>query len=68
VIRKTNQANGIFHLIETDLSAIVEEALIRLKILVELYKNGNIEERDYVIGSIYPKKCQFLKFQVEPLK
>ena len=43
-------------IVKTDLSAIVDEALIRLKILVELYKNGDIEEKRYIIGSIYPKK------------
>ncbi len=41
---------------KTDLSAIVDEALIRLKKLAELYKNGSIEQKRYIIGSIYPEK------------
>lgn len=42
--------------VETDLSAIVDDALIRLKTLIGLYKGGNVEEKRFIIGSIYPKK------------
>ncbi|MDB5117049.1 MAG: recombinase family protein [Mucilaginibacter sp.] len=47
--------------IKPDLSAIVDEALIRLKNLVELYKNGDIEDKRYIIGSIYPKKMMIFE-------
>ncbi|WP_394339638.1 recombinase family protein [Mucilaginibacter gracilis] len=47
--------------VETDLSSIVDEALIRLKTLIELYDGGNTDEKRYIIGSIYQKKMIILE-------
>jgi site-specific DNA recombinase len=42
--------------VKTDLSEFVDEALIRLQNLMELYENGDIEQKRFIIGSIYPEK------------
>ncbi len=47
--------------IETDINEIVEEALLRLKKLMELYSNGNIEQKRYIIGSIFPEKWTIIE-------
>jgi site-specific DNA recombinase len=39
----------------------VDEALRRLKKLSELYSNGDIEQKRYIIGSIYPEKRTILE-------
>lgn len=46
-----DQANA-----KTDVSDIVDEALKRFKKLTELYSNGDIEAKRYIIGSIFPEK------------
>jgi hypothetical protein len=43
-VEKTNEA------VETDLRAIVDGALIRLKNLIELYM-GSVEEKRYITGT-----------------
>ena len=42
--------------IKTDYATLVDEALKRLKKLYELYCNGTIEQKRYIIGSIFPAK------------
>ncbi|WP_394340912.1 recombinase family protein [Pedobacter cryoconitis] len=46
---------------KVDYSLLVDEALKRLKKLSELYSNGNIEQKRYIIGSIYPEKWTILE-------
>jgi hypothetical protein len=48
-------------LAQNDLNPIVDEALIRLKSLIELYKGGTMEEKRFIIGSIYPEKMIILE-------
>src|SRR5690606_5239105 len=47
--------------VETDINEIVDEALLRLKKLMELYSNGNIEQKRYIIGSIFPEKWTIIE-------
>jgi len=51
-----DQANA-----KTDVSDIVDEALKRFKKLTELYSNGDIEAKRYIIGSIFPEKWTILE-------
>ena len=47
--------------VKSDINEIVDEALLRLKNLMELYSNGDIEEKRYIIGSIFPEKWTIVK-------
>jgi site-specific DNA recombinase len=44
--------------VDDDLCALVDEVLFRLKNLIKLYKKGTIEEKTYIIGSVYPEKMR----------
>lgn len=46
---------------KNDLDEIVDEALKRLKKLPELYSNGDIEDKRYIIGSIFPEKWTIIE-------
>lgn len=46
---------------KTDFSALVDGALLRLNILFKLYRNGNIEEKRFIIGSTFPEKVMFFE-------
>lgn len=41
---------------KTDLGALVDGALIRLNMLFKLYKNANMEEKRFIIGSTFQKQ------------
>lgn len=47
--------------VKSDINEIVDEALIRLKKLTELYSKGNIDEKRYIIGSIFPEKWTIIE-------
>jgi site-specific DNA recombinase len=47
--------------VSTDINAIVDEALKRLKNLIELYSSDNIENKRYIIGSIFLEKWTIYK-------
>ncbi|WP_425339090.1 recombinase family protein [Pedobacter borealis] len=47
--------------VKTDFSDFVDEALIRLQNLLELYQNGDIEQKRFIIGSIYPEKWRIFE-------
>ena len=44
-----------------DLTELIDNAMLRFKKLVELYSNGNIEEKRYIIGSIFDEKWTIIK-------
>lgn len=58
-----DQANA-----KTEVSNIVDEALKRFKKLAELYSNGDIEAKRYIIGSIFPEKWTISEIKVEPVR
>lgn len=57
-----------YQAVKTDFNDFVDEALIRLQNLLELYENGDIDQKRFIIGSIYPEKWQILKMIVETTK
>ncbi|WP_083505346.1 recombinase family protein [Pedobacter ginsenosidimutans] len=49
--------------VKLDLSKAVDDALIRLERITELYTLGDIEQKRYIIGSIFPEKWQILDLE-----
>lgn len=47
--------------VKDDLNEIVDEALKRLKKLTDLYSNGDIENKRYIIGSMFPEKWTIIE-------
>jgi len=44
---------------DQDVFGIVDKAIENLKNIAELYKNANMEDKQFIIGSIFPKKFVF---------
>ncbi|WP_410478697.1 recombinase family protein [Pedobacter aquatilis] len=58
VIRLEAELNKLKHINaeKTDLGTLVDGALIRLNMLFKLYKNANMEEKRFIIGSTFQKQ------------
>lgn len=58
VIRLEAELDKLKHINEekTDLGALVDGALFRLKMLFKLYINANMEEKRFIIGSTFNKQ------------
>jgi hypothetical protein len=44
---------------DIDSETIVNEAVENLKVLLFLYKNANVKDKQFIIGSIFPEKWIF---------
>jgi site-specific DNA recombinase len=51
---------------DIDIEKIVNEAVENLEMLLYLYKNANVKDKQLIIGSIFPKNGFFLIRKVEP--